>query len=123
MDTPSGISIDDRIQLLPGTSPYGYVYRLSNVFDEYPEAKVGSCMLDVTFLGYHKYKLAAAIQTKHLPILHWFAPNMELFTPKSNLVCPRRDVWGHFYENVKSTRYAFFISRTVMLCSIVAVFA
>ena len=108
------LSIDERIELLPGVSPHGYMYRLSNVFDQYPRAKVGVSQLELSVLGYHKFRLNCDIEARHLPVLHWFVPNMEFFVPKSNLQQPNFDTFSIFYKRHKN-RWTFLISRFLFM--------
>ena len=97
--------------VLPGVSPHGYVYRLSKVFDQYPAAKVGVTQLDLSVLGYHKYKLNCDIEARHLPVLHYFVPQMEFFTRKSHLSMPVTDAYDVLYKNQGRNRWTYLVSR------------
>jgi hypothetical protein len=91
--------------LLAGVSPNAYVYRLSNVYDRYPEAKVGRIRMNVpTVRGRkttkvspdaapdpgsssyrHVNKFDAQVTCRDIPGLNWYVPNTKLQVPQKNM--------------------------------------
>jgi hypothetical protein len=116
------IELSDSLELHKGLSPDGYMYRLSKVYDKFPEAKVGRKRFDVSVLGDFSYTLVGDIQNKHVPMLHWFCPNYEMEIPQANLCNPRADQYSHIYGQLKKGQiWGFLISRLVVMGSVVMV--
>lgn len=112
-------AIDERVNLLPGISPLGYVYRLSDVFDKHGGASVGEATLGVNTIGGFRYDLPAKVKLKHVPTLHWFCPNYQLTCDKSALVCPRVEDAKMVYHGAKEdARFNFLLERIIMLGAI-----
>jgi hypothetical protein len=112
----------EKVQLHKGVSPDGIPYRLSDAFEQYPEAWVGRKRFNVSVLGDFRYELAGKIQNKHIPILHWFTPDYVMEVPAAHLVFPRRDFYSHYYSQMKNNqRWNFLISRILILVSILMV--
>lgn len=112
----------EKVQLHRGISPDGIPYRLSDAFEKYPDASVGRKRFNVSVLGDFRYELAGNICNKHIPILHWFAPDYEMEVPQDHLVFPRRDFYSHYYSQMKNNqRWNFLLSRVLILVSILAV--
>jgi len=115
---------DDRIMLMKGMSPAGVPYRLSPIFDDWPEAQVGTKMFPISVLaqsktGTYGYRLVSNIQVKEIPRLHLFCPDYEIDVPQDQLAFPASDKWSHYYGGMKQNqRMSWFVSRAILLSSI-----
>jgi len=129
VDAPDGYEplteeADDKIKLMKGMSPAGVPYRLSPIYDEFPEAKVGTKTFPISVLGQNKtgkygYRLVSDIKVKEIPRLHWYCPNYEIDVPQDQLIFPESDTWSHYYGGMKENqRMHWVVSRSILLFSI-----
>eukprot|EP00392_Amoebophrya_sp_AT5.2_P008688 g8716.t1 len=112
-------AIDERVTLQPGVSPNGFVYRLSDVFEEHPHAVVGETRLVITAKGGYQFTLPSTIHLRQLSTLQWHCPDAILAVPKRNLVAPQIDADELYYTGQSEfQRYNFILSRFLILIAI-----
>eukprot|EP00746_Dinoflagellata_sp_MGD_P166666 gnl/MRDRNA2_/MRDRNA2_96722_c0_seq1.p1 gnl/MRDRNA2_/MRDRNA2_96722_c0~~gnl/MRDRNA2_/MRDRNA2_96722_c0_seq1.p1 ORF type:complete len:2714 (+),score=646.15 gnl/MRDRNA2_/MRDRNA2_96722_c0_seq1:62-8143(+) len=111
--------------ILPGVSPDGYAYRLSPIFQKYPDAKLGSKMFRVaanTSGGPCFYNIVGEFHVDHVPTLHWYAPDYEMNVGVRQLQLSKRDMWAALYGRAKDgQRMNFLVSRLLQLISVTMV--
>ncbi|CAD7938048.1 unnamed protein product [Amoebophrya sp. A25] len=112
----------EQTNLHKGLSPEGIPYRLSDAFDRFPAAYVGRKRFQLSVLGDFNFEMAGRIENRHIPVLHYFAPDYQLEVPVKHLAFPRKDYYSHFYSQMKENqRWNFLFSRIITLFSILAV--
>jgi hypothetical protein len=132
---------DEERPLIPGVSPSAFVYRLSGVYDKFPDAQVGRLNMrvptvrgrmskkerdeagdDKKKLSYHAInELNAQVQCRDIPGLNWYVPNTVIQVPAENLTYKWASTYSHILKGQGKARYNFVFSRVVSVGSIFAV--
>jgi hypothetical protein len=131
---------DDESQpLLKGLAPSGFVYRWSNVYYDYPNAKVGRLnmrvptirsrvvpseqeLIDKGEMGSETYKamneMNAEVTCRDIPGLNFYVPNTVLQVPQQNLAYKHAGMYSHILKGQGKGRFTFVVARTLTIVSI-----
>jgi hypothetical protein len=138
--TPGDDDFENQSQpLLKGVSPNAFVYRLSNVYDRFPDASVGRIQMRVPTVRSRSQKqksandeggrytavnaLNAQVTCRDIPGLNWYVPNTKIQVPSSNLHFKYSSMYSHILKGQGRSRYSFVITRAIQVVSIFGVAA
>jgi hypothetical protein len=133
----------DTHPLLAGVSPNAYVYRLSSVYDRFPEAKVGRIRMNVPTVrgrtgkvapesggsdskdGYkHINNFDAQVTCRDIPGLNWYVPNTKLQVPQKNMAFKYSAMYSQLLKgSTKRSIFGFVFTRSIQVISIYGVAA
>lgn len=130
----SGDGTESSTELLPGVSPSAFVYRLSNVYDDFPDAKVGRLNLNVPTVrpriapGLDEEKsygsdmavnpIKPDVVCRDIPGLNWYMPGTVIEVPKKNLGYQYAGMFSTILSSQKKARYQYVLSRVITVVSI-----
>merc|ERR1719247_1001199 len=119
--------------LLPGVSPSAFVYRLSNVYDDFPDAKVGRLAMNVPTVrprlapgldeenagtDYAVNPMKPEVVCRDIPGLNWYMPRTVIEVPKKNLGYQYAGMFSTILSTQKKARYQYVLSRVITVVSI-----
>jgi hypothetical protein len=133
----------DTHPLLAGVSPNAYVYRLSSVYDRFPDAKVGRIRMNVpTVRGRkkvapedgdkdkasqsyrHVNNFDAQVTCRDIPGLNWYVPNTKLQVPSKNMAFKYSAMYSQLLKGAtKRSIMGFVLTRSIQVISIYGVAA